>query len=305
MTGEFPPAGQCVPIVRLGSAVLADLLRWTSKWLPGFEYLPLPAIAFGEAVVGPWATAEQLRVTGRMAVWAYALDDHVEREITGLAALDEFFARCSAIVHTGGSDDGHPLLSALSAWQQELTALPGYPALAPVWREAFDACLSGHRYDWVVGWARDLGELPATDATEYLEHSDSSAVGQVHVPRWVVYGGAELPSRLDVLRPALTDVMVATRLANDLSTFERERAEPGQNNLLMYGVSADWVQAEIGRRLASVHTRLEPLVAADFRPAVGLVRLADWCVGIYAGHDMRVVAQPDPPSSVSTSGERI
>jgi hypothetical protein len=286
--GQYPPAGQCVPLVMLGSATLADLNRWTAAALPGFEYLPLAGIAFGEAVIAPWASAKELRLTGRMAVWGYALDDHVEREVTEPDELDAFFDRCNAVVRTGNRDDGHPLLAALSTWQQEIAALPGYPALAHVWQEKFASCLRGHRYDWVVGRARERGEAPDPDVGEYLDHADSSAVGQVQVPRWIVYGGEELPARLDVLVPALDDISVATRLANDLSTIARERDEPGANNVLMYGVSEDWVRDEIAGRVAAVRQRLAPLAEENFLPAAGLVRYAEWCVGIYTRNDMRL-----------------
>jgi len=296
---SFPPAGQCVSVVLLGSAVLADLQRWTAEHLAGFEYLPLPGIAFGEAVIGPWATADQLRLTGRMAVWAYALDDYVEREIVELDQLDAFFDRCNTVVRTGRPDDGHPLLTALSAWQQDLVQLPGYPPLAAVWEQKFDSCLRGHRYDWVVGWAREEGNAPGSDVAEYLDHADSSAVGQVHVPRWVTYGGEELPERLDVLVAALDDASVATRLANDLATIARERTEIAQNNVLMYGVTEDWVRDELADRMAAIRRRLEPLVAANFRPAVGLVRLAEWSVGIYTRDDMRVASAMSAPAERS------
>jgi hypothetical protein len=295
--GPFAPAGQCVPVALLGSATLADLQRWTAEQLPGFEYLPLAAIAFGEGVIAPWAHATDLRLTGRMAVWAYALDDYVEREISELAALDEFFDRCTAIVHTGQPDGGHPLLTCLSAWQAEIAALPGYPALAATWEQKFDSCLRGHRYDWVVGWARERGEPVESDVDEYLDNADSSAIGQVHVPRWIAYGGAELPDRLDVLLPALADASVATRLANDLATIARERDEAGANNVLMYGVSQDWVRDELAARLTAVRQRLAPLVAEDFRPAVGVVRMAEWSVGIYARNDMRLAALVSPTVS--------
>jgi hypothetical protein len=288
MTDGFPPAGQCAPLVKLGSATLADLRRWTAEQLPGFEYLPLTAIAFGEAVIGPWATADQLALTGRTAAWAYALDDHVEREVADLAELDEFLDRCNAVVRTGRPDDGNPLLASLSVCQRELARLPGYPALASLWERKFDAGLRGQRYDWVVGWAREMGTAAESGVEEYLEHADSISIGQVHLPRWVSYGGDELPKRLDVLVPALDDVTVATRLANDLATISRERDEPGQNNVLMYGVSPSWVRDEIADRLTAVRQRLAPLVAEDFLPAVGLVRLAEWSVGIYARNDMRV-----------------
>ncbi len=114
------------------------------------------------------------------------------------------------------------------------------------------------------------------------------------MPRWIAYGGAELPDRLDVLLPALHDASLATRLANDLATMARERDEPGANNVLMYGVTQDWVRDELTARLTAVRQRLAPLVEENFLPAVGVVRMAEWSVGIYARNDMRLAAAVSP-----------
>lgn len=293
---EYPPVAQCLPVMTLGMATLADLQRWIADELPGSEYLPLAALAMGEAAFAPWTTKEQLRLTGRMATWAYVLDDYVEREITELDQLDELFERLNTIVRTSRADNATPMLAALSRWQAEFSQLPDYPPLADLWAEMFDATLRGHRYDWVVGWARARGEDPDTSVEEYLEHHDSIALGQVHVPRWIVYGGSELPKHVDVLVPSLNDVSVAVRLANDLATISRERDQAGQNNLLMYDVSVEWVQDELANRMAAVRQRLAPLLADDYLPAVGLIRLAEWCVGFYAMQDLRVTtALSQPP----------
>jgi hypothetical protein len=283
---SFATAAQCVHLSALGLAAYAELQRWAAEEWPDFPRLHLVAAGYGEAMVGPWARADQVRLNSRMAVWAYALDKFVDHEVTDLAELDGFIDRCNTVVRTGEPDDGNQLLRVLSAWQRELAALPDYPALATVWERKFDSCLRGHRYDWVVGRARERGEEPATDVAEYLAHADSVAIGLVQVPRWVTYGGGELPERLDVLLPALDDVAVATRLANDLATIDRERTEKGQNNVLMYGVSADWVHAEYVDRMAAIRSRLVPLVAENYLPAVGLVRLAEWSVGVYERKEM-------------------
>ena len=111
---------------------------------------------------------------------------------------------------------------------------------------------------------------------------------QVQLPRWVSSGRTDLVDHLDVLVPALDDIAVVGRLANDLAGYSRERIEPRENNVLMYGVSPQWVRTEIDSRLGAVRDRLAELVARDYPPAVGLVRLAEWTVGIYAHTDPRV-----------------
>jgi hypothetical protein len=282
----YASAAQCVHLSALGLATYGYLRHWAAREWPSFPDLHLAAAAFGEAMVAPWAAAADIRLTTRMAMFAYALDKYVDREVTELAELDEFIDRCTAVVRAGKSDESNQLLRMLSAWQREFAELPGYPALAAVWERKFDSCLRGHRYNWVVGAARERGEDPAADVDEYLAHADGVAIGLVQVPRWVAYGGPELPDLLDVLLPALDDVAVVARLANDLATIDRERDEPGQNNILLYGVSEQWVRTACLDRLAALRQRLAPLVAEDVLPAVGLVRLAEWSIGVYDRGDM-------------------
>lgn len=282
--GTYPTVGQLMPGITLGLATFGDLTRWVHKEFPGYEYLPAAASAFGEMTISPWVSPEQARLPARMVLWAFAIDDVVEKEITELDELEDLFDRCNAVVRTGRRDDSHPILASLSGWQQELAQLPNYPALSALWERKFAACLAGHRYDWIAGWARTRGTTApgfTMDVAEYLAHHDGAGVGQVHVPRWIVYGGDDVSSCLDVLVPALEDASVLIRLANDLGTFARERDEPGQNNVLMYDVSEDWVRDQITSRFGAVNSRLEPLLAEGYAPAVGIIRLIEWAIGIY------------------------
>lgn len=289
MTGtRYPPAAQCPVIGMLTLRVLGDVQRWTAAELPGHPDLPLAFVSLGEAVIHPWATSDQLRLSGRMAAWVCAADDHVERDVTGLDELDEFIHRCDTVVRTGRLDDSRPLLASLSRWQRELADEPMYPKLAELWERKFAACLRAMRYDWVVGTARAAGTGTAATVDEYLANADSISVWQVHLPRWVSSGCTDLVDHLDVLVPALDDIAVVGRLANDLAGYSRERTEPHENNVLMYGVSPEWVRTEIDSRLGAVRGRLADLVVLDYPPAVGLVRLAEWTVGIYASTDPRV-----------------
>jgi hypothetical protein len=225
-----------------------------------------------------------------MAAWVCAADDHVERDVTEPAELDEFIDRCDTVVRTGRWDDSRPLLASLSRWQRELAAEPLYPKLAELWARKFAACLRAMRYDWLAGSARADGTGTSATVAEYLANADSISVWQVHLPRWVSSGRTDLVDHLDVLVPALDDIAVVGRLANDLAGYSRERTEPRENNVLMYGVSPEWVRTEIDSRLGTARERLAELVALDYPPAVGLVRLAEWTVGIYAQTDPRVPA---------------
>lgn len=282
-----PTVAECLPVMSRGLAALGDLERWMADVQPGLEARTMAAIAFSEAGAAPWATAEQLRLPTRMSMWVIVLDDYFEQEITDRDQLDDFVDRCNAVVRTGRRDDSHPLLTGLSGWQQEASELPSYPALASLWEKGVASTLDGYRYDWIVGSAREKGSTPpgfTMDVEEYLAHAGSSAVLLVSVTKWLTYGEDTLLDHLDVLLPALDDVSVVCRLANDLATISRERNQPGQNNILMYdGVSEEWVRDLLDSRLASVRRRLAPLLADGDRSAIGVDRLADWCYLQYLG----------------------
>ena len=291
MTGsKHPPVAPYVPVAVSAMRVLADLRRWSAAELPGYGDAPSSVIALTESMVQPWAGAEAMVLPGRMAMWVCAMDEAVERDFTELDKLDEFIDRCNAVVRTGRRDDSTMLLAALSGWQQDLAGRPGYPALAELWERKFAACMRAMRYDWVVGMARANGTGETSTVEEYLDHADSISIWQVHLPCW-----ADAPvEHLETLVPALDDVAVVCRLANDLASYARERADPRENNVLMYGVSPDWVRSEIENRLGAVRGRLAELVAADHLPAVGVLRRAEWAIGLYARADLHPApAEPD------------
>nr|AEV45184.1 Wt1.3 [Streptomyces sp. WT1] len=270
----------------LALKVLSDLRSWTAEYPQVLGPTPIEALAISTAAISPWRGAKELLPAARMYVWAYALDDHVEQNVRSLDELDDLFGRCEAVVRGGDRDDSHPLLASLSDWQSDLERAPHYPKLAGLWGDRFAEALRGERYDWTAGLARDLGEGPS-DPQEYLTYAASSNAWITHFPRWATSDRDDLLDHLSALDSALEAIEVAVRLSNDLATFERERAEPGQNNILMYDTTPAWVQEELDRRSRAAQEQLEPLVAAGFPPAVELLRLLDWSITFYSGADFR------------------
>ncbi|MEU1054311.1 terpene synthase family protein [Streptomyces sp. NPDC005876] len=287
--------------------LLADLRRWATRH-PVVGAVPLEALAITAAAISPWRPAPELCPAAPMCAWTFALDDHVEQTVSGLAELDDLFGRCATIVRTGTADDSHPLLTALSAWQAELSRQPGYPALAGLWTEKFAKALDGMRYDWTTGRARENGSA-APDAAEYLRHADSVLVWITHMPRWITTDRSTLLDHLPLLGAALDHVMVAVRLANDLATYSWERAQPGQNNILMYDVTAEQVRAAIASASEAARRTLAPLLARSCPPAHEILRLLDWSVAFYAvadfrgwGSDVPLRPVPSPPGHDRASG---
>ncbi|MGH3849266.1 MAG: hypothetical protein ACRDRT_06135, partial [Pseudonocardiaceae bacterium] len=230
----------------------------------------------------------------RMSVWTYAFDDYIEQEVSSLTELDDMLCRCGTIVRTGIPDDSHPLLAVLSRWQADLMKQPLYPALAALWAQKFDDDLRGVRYDWVTGRAREKSAGAVSSVEEYLDHADSILAWMVHFPRWIYGGDARILDYLDVLIPALDEFTYVLRLANDLATIFREKNQKGQNNVLMYGVSPEWVRAELAERMTSGRRHLAPLLAEDHLSAHGLIRLAEWAVSFYELADFRASDERTP-----------
>ncbi|MBP2191568.1 terpene synthase family protein [Nocardia goodfellowii] len=255
----------------------------------------MEAVVFTEAMVGPWRSPEQVAAVARMEVWTAVLDDFSEAATTSLAQLDEMIERCNAIIETGNPDSGHPLLTVLSELQTDLMRQPRYDALASLWEGGFRRCLSGIQHDWIVGHRGHDGSADAPDIGEYFDHADSILVWIVYPPRWIHDSGTPMAGELDVLDhlkilgPALDSCTLAVRLANDLATAARERREGNQNNILDYGVSPDWVRAEIDRHTATVTQMLAPLIATQYVPAIELARWTEWGVGFYRRADVRYV----------------
>jgi hypothetical protein len=220
-----------------------------------------------------------------MCIWATAIDDCVEQDVTELAKLDEVFDRCSAIVRGGVPSDDSWLLTALYSLQQDLACRPLYPALANLWVGKFESFLRSTHHEWVAGRSprRDLSGV-----NDYLEHSDNVAAWITHLTRWITYGDATIVENLDTLTAALAESVVAIRLANDLATFSRECEEHGHDNILMYEISADWVENQISLRTEKAAELLADLIAKSFVPAVELLRELEYAVTFYSIADFRV-----------------
>jgi len=271
-------------IAALALALLADSRQWVAAQSPEFHALPTEAMAYTCASISPWRKPAELVPCVRMYLWLYAFDDYLEQTVTDLAHLDDTMQRCANIVSGNGPDDSHWLFSTLSSRQLDLASRPLYPALAGLWVEKFTTMLQGMRYEWTAPRSARRNE---STVDEYLANAANIASEVTHLPRWITYGDSAVLDHLDDLVLALGDETVAIRLANDLASFPRERDQPGHDNILMYGVSPEWVKSEIGRRVDAVNGRLAHLVAADCLPAVELIRELDFVVTFYLIADFR------------------
>jgi terpene synthase-like protein len=295
-----PSAGQCGQIAALTLEILADLRKWAAQHPACLPTTPIEAMAMATAMMSPWRSAAQLRTCARFRIWTFAFDDQAELHSATLDELDELLGRCATVVRTSNRDDSHPVLSALSDCQQELSQQPLYPSLAALWAEKFGEALKGVRYDWIAGWKRNNGHEPG-DVQEYIAHAASVLVWITRIPLLAAYEHDDVLTELDVLTAALDDLMVATRLADDLITFEREQTLLTDNNILMYGVTESWVHAELARYAESARRRLAPLVAAGSPPAIEVLRGLEWPLAFYSRIDFRGWGSDAPVTSSPAS----
>ena len=278
--GGFASAGGSARVNALGLALLADSRDWMGSLSPQFHAVPVEAMAFSCAAVSPWRTPAELVTAVRMHLWIFAFDDHIER--SDLVGIDDMLQRCADVVRGKARDDSHWLLTALSDLQADLASCPIYPALADLWVEKLESMLRSMRYEWVAGRTQQRGSVE-----EYIAHADSVAIWITHLPRWISYGDNAVVDNLDVLVPALGEYVVASRLANDLATYSRERDQPGNDNVLMYGVSPDWVVSEVARRADAAAQLLKNLVAERVLPAVELRRELEYAMTFYSLAEFR------------------
>jgi hypothetical protein len=278
------PGREAAGIAALALALLADSRAWVAAQSPQFSHVPVEAMAISASAVSPWRTPAEVIPCMRMYLWIFAFDDYVETFAPGdEARLDDLMRQCANVVR-GDRDDSHWLLTALSDWQRDLAARPLYPALSHLWIEKFDSMLDSMRWEWE---AARSGRRDDAGLHEYLAHADSIAAWVSVLPRWITYGGDNVLDHLDTLVAALAEYVVANRLANDLASFARERDQPATDNVLRYGVSPDWVTAEITRHVDAVHRLLINLAAGGVAPAIELLRETEYATTFYAMAEFR------------------
>jgi len=283
-TDRVAAGREAAAIAALALALLADSRAWVAAQSPQFRTVPVEAMAISGASVSPWRTPAEVIPCMRMYLWILAFDDYVENLAPGDdALLDDLMRRCANVVR-GGRDDSHWLLATLSDWQGDLAALPLYAALSDLWIEKFDSMLDSMRWEWEA--ARNVRRDDA-GLNEYLAHADSIAAWVTVLPRWITYDGDGVLDHLDTLVAALGEYVVADRLANDLASFARERDKLGNNNVLRYGVSPDWVKTEIARHVDAVHRLLDDLAADGVAPAIELIRETEYATTFYAMAEFR------------------
>jgi hypothetical protein len=175
------------------------------------------------------------------------------------------------------------LLTATRIWSwitavDDVATRPGFPRLAPLWRDTVDRLLAGMRFE-----AAAASAAPAPDLETYLEHgAQTVGVPMYMVALWAAMDGVDPTPLL----PPLRDSALAVRLANDARGHAREDAEQAIGALRL-GVSLADVRRMVGDRIARCRRALGPLLTRGDPAAIALDRLTIWSTRLYQQVDFR------------------
>jgi halimadienyl-diphosphate synthase len=267
----------CVTALRLADR----LLDWNSGHGPAFSAKHAVVFALSCAFVTPWAEFPVLRTGTRIWSWITAIDDTVDSADRDPDQVDRLVAACRGVLD-GAVPGAEPLARALADIHADVAALPGFPRLATLWRDAVDRLLTGMRFEATTGTAVASG-APPPDIDEYLEH----AAYTVGVPMYMLALWSAMDSvDATALLPALRDSALAVRLANDARGHARESTERSIDALRL-GVPLAALRRMVGDRVSSCRRALVPLLASDQPPAVALDRMTIWGTRLYERIDFR------------------
>jgi hypothetical protein len=257
---------------------LADrLVDWNGRHGPGFSAKHAPVFALSVAFVTPWLDFAVLLTATRIWSWITAVDDAIDRPDVDPAETDRLIAACRAVLD-GAAPGTDPYARALADIHADVATRPGFPRLAPLWRDTVDRLLAGMRFE-----AAAASAAPAPDLETYLEHgAQTVGVPMYMVALWAAMDGVDPTPLL----PPLRDSALAVRLANDARGHAREDAEQAIGALRL-GVSLADVRRMVGDRIARCRRALGPLLTRGDPAAIALDRLTIWSTRLYQQVDFR------------------
>lgn len=220
----------------------------------------VPAIAALLANSCWWMSSEAREVIADLGLAIFAFDDLVdERELE----LEELEFRCEQLLDCArgeacpelGFDSTAELLRDVAA---RLAAAPQAEQLWGEWVREIEACLRGIVASRQIGEQLNAGASLSLD--DYLEVAlRSMSVVAVCVAVAMLFDDERAVSCRDTYARAYVHAAVATRLSNDLRSFEREQREGSPNVLLLDGVDVETVERRIDSERAAMARDLERL----------------------------------------------
>ncbi|RKR86406.1 hypothetical protein BDK92_0631 [Micromonospora pisi] len=248
-----------------------------------FDAALIGGVAYATACNAAGASAAELRVANRAALWIFALDWQVDTLAVTAGQVDEIVASCLAVADGAVPDPGSPLASFLADIRDELATSPAYQAHRRLWREELRRTLTAMAREWDWRSAHLTGDgsgLP--DPASYLDNADNTGLAWVNLSHWLRTGDRECLDRLDELCAAGRQVQRVLRLVNDLGTYDRDLTwGKGDLNVLMLGIDRAEVVRQVGGLVDGCVRLLTPLRTSCPRPASYLARQLGFVTRFY------------------------
>jgi hypothetical protein len=259
--------------------VIRSLQRWATRFPTVVNPDLVLPVALTHTFCCPWLKPDELLLGCRTALWSFHVDDLVEK-----VPLD--ISRLLDIAASAAPDPGVPTEIVLAELRDELAARPLFETADGLWSSALERLLTALMWERDTALARAAG-APEPSVAEYLEHAFTIGSAFVRPSIWLASESADLFPQLETLTAAMSEAVVAIRLANDLATYERELGEPASLNVLMLqGIDEPWVHREIRERRARCAEILAP-VMPESDAASGILRLIDYTTTFYLNTDYR------------------
>ncbi|WP_285703845.1 terpene synthase family protein [Microtetraspora sp. NBRC 16547] len=292
--GRFAAAADMGRIVALSAAAGRDLRKCAESYEDLFGGKPFdPGFFSSLSLVGafgsPWATADELRIVNRAALWVFAVDWLIDVTAKTPEDVDLIVRDCLAAAD-GTAEPATPLTRFLVDIRDELASVPAFETAGPVWRAQLERMLTAMALEW--GWndVRESGggdgegDRILPDLEEYLANADGTGSSFVNVSHWIFTGDPWTVGHLDEVMVISAEVQRYLRLLNDLATYRRDVGW-GDVNVLMLGVG----RTEVSERMAELADRagelLEPLRDACPRTVAYLECQVGFNTGFYGGAD--------------------
>jgi hypothetical protein len=199
----------------------------SDRWLTTYPIVRRPSVtaacALVSAVAMPVLDVAELTLLTCWWLWIFGVDDVFDDSTVPdewATSWADRYQRELPIDHV----DGDALLGAIGALHRELRAYPLYPLIGHRWRDGMTAIVRAmlRERQWSAGAA--YGRWPSYQ--EYLDNGIVTiAMRPYTVTACILAGDAAAGERLDALDPMIRAAARCFRLANDLRSDARERAE--------------------------------------------------------------------------------
>lgn len=226
----------------------------------------------------------ELELIADACLLVFAIDDLFdEGELASeeLALRGERYIRCGAGIDDQDAGDD-PLASGLSSIARRLRHGPHAEALWPLWatrvRELIEAMLAEHQRSYLMS---NGGSMP--DIATYLSDGRHSiGVGLVTTAAMLLIDEPGVRDGAAALRAAEEHLSIAARLANDLRSHERERAQGKLTSISILGAdNVAAIRRRLHAELAAGRKMIANRPAGTDRSAGFLRRFASFIVRIY------------------------